>query len=217
MRPTLILIALLLAAQDAGAQVITIGARPTRPAYWASLGVGHLTSQSVNDGVTGTIWQFGDGLQYSGAIEYGMRGDAAFGLYGTYARVGLVHHRSESCAAAWCNATGQIAQALAQFRISGGVGFGQVIELGLGATRYTDFREDGTDVPLEPFDPVTDFTFKVGYGFGYGLSTRSQIYLVQDFVTSIHSREGLDRDASNLVQQRALRIGFRYGLGAREF
>lgn len=216
MRHTIILLALLVTAAPLDAQVIRIGARPTRPAFWASLGAGLLQSQSVNDGRTGTVWAFGDGLQYSGSIEYAMRGDAGLGLYGTYSRVGLAHYDSLGCSGG-CDATGQIAQALAIFRIGGGVGFGQVIELGLGATRYADFREDGTGAPLEPLEPVTDFTFKLGYGFGYGLSERSHIFLVQDFVTAIHSREGLDREASNLVQQRVLRIGFRYGLGSRAF
>ena len=52
----------------------------------------------------------------------------------------------------------------------------------------------------------------IGNGFGYGVSDRLQITLVQDFGVLFHQRTGLAGNEGSTIQQRITRLGVRYGL-----
>lgn len=215
MRAILLPVLLAAIAPSLGAQVIRVPARSNQPAAWISLNAGYLDMNAVNDGGTATVWDFGTGLQYRASLEQAMQNNGALGLTATYARLPMLHRGDEACASASCDAQGDIWQLLATFRMGGGQGFHQVIDLSLGVTSFRNFTLDETGAAVAPLDGDNDFTLSVGYGFGYGFSPRTQIMLVQDFTTMMHQRDGLSGNSSNFVQQRTTRLGIRYGLGTR--
>lgn len=216
MRLFLALASLAIAASSLDAQVIRVPQRSAQPTSWFAFGVGYHDMNSVNDGGTGTVWQFGTGLQYRASLEQASNNQGAWGLTGTYARLPLTHRGDLGCGLTEvCDAHGDILQLLGTFRMGGGEGFHQVVEFGLGVTHFRNFTADDTDEPLVPRDGDNDFTLAVSYGFGFGFSTRTQIFLVQDFATMWHQRHGLSGSQSNFVQQRTTRVGLRYGMGSR--
>ena len=206
----------LLSANTAAAQLASIRSR-AEPAGYISLGAGFLQAASIRDGSTNSDWLFDGSIQYRGSIEYALRNQASFGVAGTYARVPLEYRgRGLLAGCAACDADATIWTAMAMFRMGGGEGFHQVIELGIGATGYQDFEtEDGQ--PLRPTEPDMDVTISVGYGFGYGFGKRTSIFLVQTADQSLHQRGGSENDGTTSVQHYVTRIGFRYGLGSRTF
>ncbi|HUF28944.1 MAG TPA: hypothetical protein VMM18_18325 [Gemmatimonadaceae bacterium] len=211
----ILVLLVLLPVAPIDAQVITLPRRTTQPAGWTSFHIGFHESQGVNDGRTGTIWDFGSGLLYRASIEQARPGESSIGLIGSYARLPMSHRGDPACLISACNAHGDVWSVLANFRLGGGEGFHQILEFGLGITHYRNFTDDDTGARLAPLDGDSDVTLGVSYGFGYGLSRRTQIMLVQDFATSLHQGDGLQGGERRLVQQRTTRIGVRYGLGNR--
>lgn len=206
----------LLSANTAGAQLASIRTR-AEPAGYISLGAGFLQAASIRDGSTNADWLFDGSIQYRGSIEYALRNQAALGIAVTYARVPLEYRgRGLFGSCSGCEADATIWTAMAIFRMGGGEGFHQVIELGIGATGYQDFEsENGESLP--PAEPDMDVTISVGYGFGYGFGKRTSIFLVQAADQSLHQRGGPENDGTTSVQHYVTRIGLRYGLGSRTF
>ena len=64
-----------------------------------------------------------------------------------------------------------------------------------------------------PEKAVTDFTFGLGYGFGYNFTSRAQLMVVQDLMLMVHKR--VPGNVENILQQRTLRVGGRFALGSR--
>ena len=215
MRPLILLALIALGTAPLDAQVIRLPQRTSQPSAWTDLSIGFHSPNTVLDGGTGTTWDFGTGLLYRASIAQAMPNESSFGLTGTYARMPL-SHRGELACLSPCDAHGDIWQALASFRMGGSEGFHQVIEFTAGVTHYRNFTADDTGEPLAPLDGDNDLTIGVSYGFGFGFSSRTHFVLVQDFVTTLHQRHGLQGNASNFVQQRTTRIGLRYGLGSRD-
>ena len=205
----------LLSANTAGAQLASISSR-AEPAGYLSLAAGFLQAASIRDGSTSSDWLFDGAIQYRGSIEYALRNQGAFGVAATYARVPLEYRGGDLLGCIRCDADATIWTAMAMFRMGGGEGFHQVIEIGLGATGYQDFETENGDA-LPPTEPDMDVTISVGYGFGFGFGKRTSIFLVQSADQSIHQRGGPENDGTTSVQHYVTRIGLRYGLGSRSF
>jgi hypothetical protein len=139
---------------------------------------------------------------------------AAIGVGATHSRVPLIYSGSltqpGSCGS--CDADANVTQFLGNFRIGGGTGFHQVIELSAGTTMYSNFRStDGTK--LGTGKSVNDLSFGLGYGFGYSLSARTQVILLQEWMLVLHERR--PGSSQNTTSQQVIRVGGRVALGDR--
>jgi len=206
---------LFLCTGTAGAQII----RPQihrSPAAFASLGIGWLQQQGFCDKDTGDCWDFSNAPQWRATFELplGYSG-ASWGLAGTMSRVPLIYQGAgllNSCAR--CDADANVSQIMGLLRLGGTQGFHQVIDLAAGATLFSNFRAtDGTR--LGSGKTTSRFTADLAYGFGYGLSNRTEIYLEQAYGLIILPR--IPGSSNNTASQTTLRIGGRIGLGDKKY
>ncbi|HYD53320.1 MAG TPA: hypothetical protein VEA99_11855 [Gemmatimonadaceae bacterium] len=196
-------------AANASAQIIRAPARfETRT--WASAGVGLAQTQTFEDYTTSSEWDFGTIVQWRASVDRTLPNGGSVGLTGTLARPTLAYYTS-GCDP--CDASANLFQVLAAFRLGGGMGFHQVIELHAGVTGFSNFRRDDDDRRLPPTNTVLDPTFAIGYGFGYGLSQNTQIAIVQEYGAILHRREGAPSGTNTLRQLQTTRFAFRIGLG----
>jgi hypothetical protein len=197
-------------------------ARPQPPpTAWFSAGVGAFNAGHVVDGKTGTVWDFGNRTtpQYRLSLEQALRGSVSLGLAGTFVRAPISYtSRPEAlpevplCAP--CHAEVDVYSLYAMFHAGGGTGFHQVIEAGAGVTGYQNFRlEDGGD--RLPPSAERDFAFVFGYGFGYALSPRAAVNLVQEYGLNIHETRGTTSGDSNTLRFGNTRLSVRLGMGAQ--
>jgi hypothetical protein len=216
------LAALALLAPSAGAQIIRLPKNTSgEPAFWGSAALGLVQLQRVDDGTTQSHWDFGSAVQYRGSLEYAIGRGNSFGVSGTFARVPLTYRTFSDLGIPLpgggtcidCDAKADVTSILAAFHGGGGAGFHQVIELSAGALMYRNFKTDAGD-ELPPKSD-TDFSFALGYGFGYTLNRTIQFNLVQDAVLAVHQREGLSGSDRTTNQQYVTRIGVRFGGGSR--
>jgi hypothetical protein len=215
-------------ASTASAQFSTYP-RTTEPAYWLSGGVGTFNAQRVNDGSTSSTWDFGQktSWQYRASLEKAIQNESSIGVVGTFGHVpftyrGLATPVPNSCSpggcavhtCGTCDAHLDVMSVAAEFHAGGGTGFHQVIEIAVGATAYRNLKSDA-GMKLDPTGGDLDGSFSLGYGFGYGLSSNSEITLVQDFALILHQGTGLPSGTSNTNTIRSIRMGLRYGFGTR--
>jgi hypothetical protein len=171
---------------------------------------GYFFTQDRFDGISGLTWFLGDAWQYRLGADVGLRA-GSIGVAGTVASVPI--QRGASLAS---NGTIQLRQLLATFRSPEPQSFGQVIELGVGVSQWTDYS--GTDV-LTDEDAATRNAFAIAltYGFSMPLGKRFAAQLAQDYTTAIGSREGLPAGARRSQEQYTTRIGLRWkATGVRE-
>jgi hypothetical protein len=205
---------MLAVADMAQAQIIRPVFR-SDPQAWTSLSIGWLRQQGICDRDSGACWDFGSGPQWRASLEFPMGTSTTLGVVGTTAKVPLVYRGGvltpNSCAG--CDADANVSQVFGTLRMGGGIGFHQVIDLLAGTTLFSNFRRSDNGAKLGGGKTTSDFTFALGYGFGYGLSSRAQINFVQEYALQILPRQA--GSSNNTSQQATLRIGFRYGLGTR--
>jgi hypothetical protein len=224
----LALLVLMFAAESVNAQI----RRPTRvyttndPDWWVSAGVGGFRGNGVNDGVTGSNWDFGNAtnIQYRASLEKAMDNGASFGIAGSYARVPFTYSAdlakplpaSESgtrCLS--CNAHLDMTTLVLGFHSGSGTGFHQVIELNGGVAMYRNLTEDAGGAKLAPSKGNIDPLFSLAYGFGYGFSSRVNIdFIFADYTFAIHERTGLANGTSNTNSMPSLRVALRMGFGS---
>jgi len=204
----------LTAPQATRAQIIEgrVG-RSGQPSAFASLSLGWFAQQGLCDQASSACWNFGSAPQWRATLEMPMGRGASFGIMGSLARVPLTYQGSalaaNSCAS--CDADASVSQIMANLHLGGsGAGFFQVIDASAGATFFGNFK-DANRQQLGTGKTVSDVSFMVGYGFGYGLSPNMSISLVQDYGLVIGKR--VSGQPSNTAQQTNLRLGVRVGLG----
>ena len=202
-------LALATASSSASGQIIRPGASLTSRT-WASIGAGVVQSQTIEDYATLTEWDFGTILQWRASVERTLRNGGSVGLAGAISRPSLSYYGA-GCDP--CDASANFFQALAAFRIGGGTGFHQVIELHAGVTGFSNFRRGSDDAQLDPRETVLDPTFAVGYGFGYGFSENTQISVVQEYGAMLHRSDRAPSGTNSLRQMQTTRFAFRIGLG----
>jgi hypothetical protein len=202
-------------AADAAAQVIH-GPRDMRfqePTSWASFGLGLMQPFSVRDGATDAEWRFGNTTQYIVSLEKGLSGGASFGVRGAHARVPLTYSSGMTTGPViQRDADANVSQLLGTLHLASGAEFHTTLELGVGATLYSNFRQRGTGGTLPP-SSQTDFTFALGYGFGYAFNPRFSIDVIQDLATALHSKAGLKAGDDSSIRIHTTRLAARFGLG----
>lgn len=215
-RRWLAVLALLCGSADIVHAQIIQPVRRVNPLAWTSLSIGWLQQQGLCDPNTGACWDFGSGPQWRATLEVPVGTGASFGVAGTTARLPLTYSgsglSSNSCLR--CDADANVSQIFATLHLGGGTGFHQVIDVSAGATLFSNFRASSDGSRLGDGKTTQDFSFAIGYGFGYGLSPRTQIMIVQDYTLIIHKRQ--TGSSNNTAQQSNLRIGVRVGLGDRQ-
>jgi hypothetical protein len=195
-------------AADAVAQIGRPGGlRFQEPAAWVSLGAELLQPFTVNDGSTGSVWQFGNATQYTASLEKTLSGGTSFGLLGATARVPLSY--------SGIDADANVSQLYATLHVASGRELHSVLELSAGATRYSNFRARSDGGALAPTSPETDFSFAFGYGVGYAFSPSFSLDVVQDLTTALHKRAGLRAGDNSSVRINGTRLVARFGLGGR--
>jgi hypothetical protein len=210
-----------LAVAPLGAQIIRMP-KTRDPLVWTSLSIGYAQTQALVDGVSNSVWNFGSTAQYRASIEKGIANRSSIGVSGSLARMPLAYQRydvSKPGATACdngCDAHATVYSLGVVFHSGGSVGFHQVIDASAGATRYENFRLDQGNTPVEPLNGDTDFSFVIGYGFGYSPSDRLEYVLVQDYGLALHQKTGLKNSSNNSSAQYVTRIGVRLGLGNRK-
>jgi hypothetical protein len=195
------------------------------PGVWFTAGVGGFTSTGVNDGRSGSTWDFGNStnLQYRASLEKALDGGSSFGISGSWAHVPFVYSSNTAipipadvtgARCALCDAHLDMMTLLATFHSGSGQGFHQVIELNGGVVAYRNLKQDSDGAALAPSHGNIDPLFSIGYGLAYGFSNRMSIDFVPDYAIAIHERSGLSNGVSNTNSMRSLRLTLRMGFGS---
>ena len=183
------------------------------PAAYVSLGLGWLNHQGFCDKSNGSdCYDFAQAPQWRASFEMPLGGGSAWGVVGTMARVPLTYYGSgllNSCGQ--CDANGNITQILGLFKMSGGQGFHQVIDISAGAAMFNNFRASSGGTKLGTGKATTRLMGSIAYGFGYGFSTRSEAFVEQEYGMVFLPRTAGNN--SNTAQLQTLRIGARFGIG----
>ena len=189
----------------------TLWRTPVPPLAWTSLSIGWFTHSALCN-PDGSCWEFGGAPQFRATLEAPMGRGATIGVAATTSRIPLVFTGSLLGSCGRCDADANVSQAMATLHLGGsGRGFQQVMNAGAGVTFYSNFRS--TDGARLTDKSTSSFNFAIGYGFGYGVTDRFQVMLVQDYGLVIHKR--IPGDATNTANQSTTRIGARYGLGSK--
>lgn len=210
-RSSFVVALLLVVAQGARAQILEPRGRGIgNPVAWTSLSVGWSRIGGLCDSGSSACWDFGSAPQWRGTLEFPVGSGATVGAAATTARTPLIYNGGGVGGCVNCDADANVSQYLGLLRIGGGAGFHQVIDVSAGMTVFTNFRDtDGRR--LGPGKAVSNYSFAVGYGFGYSMSPRTQIMLLQDYALIIGKR--VAGASNNSAQQSTLRVGVRFGLG----
>ncbi len=215
------LLCVLLGASSAGAQIFEGPPRRSAvPAFFLLADVGALQMQSVNDGRTGAVWHFGSSVipVLHAGLAYALGSSAGIGLMAGYARAPFTYvnqvENSALCSDV-CDAKFDIYSLALNFSAGGGLGLHQVLDANLGLISFSNLTFENGSTGTGSFKEDRDLFFSIGYGFGYGISPRLSIGLLQDVGLVIHQRENLPRDASSTVRQQTTRLMVRYAAGGR--
>ena len=195
------------------AQIIRGGPRLSMkdPQLWVSGGVGWQQGWSVIDGTTGTRWDLSDATAYGASVERTLTGGTTLALRGSTAHVPINYIPARTGA---LQSDANVSQAYLGIHVSSGRDFHSVLELGAGATIYSNFRERGTGQTLPPDKVDADFAFVFGYGLGYSFSRSFQVDVVQDLATTLHQKAGLVAGESSSARISGTRLVARYGFGS---
>jgi hypothetical protein len=209
------IVLLVSAAIPAHAQVRRRVPNTAEPSTWVSGSIGLFNGNGVNDGSTGSTWDFGNAStpQYRLGAERAFSTSMSIGAAGTYTHVPFTYMGSEGCGE--CSAHLDMFTVGGTFRYGGGLGLHQVLEATAGIVDYTNLKRDVDGTKLPPAGGNIDPYFVFGYGFGYTLNPQMEVSIVQDFGLGLHERDGLTSEDSNTLRQRTLRLNFRYGFGNR--
>ncbi|HJP86706.1 MAG TPA: hypothetical protein VJ852_11990 [Gemmatimonadaceae bacterium] len=198
------------------------------PDSWATVSIAGFRANGVNDGATGSTWDFGNStnLEYRASLEKGWNNGSSFGIAGSYARMPFVYSSDLAIplsngalgarCSPGCNAHLDMMTLLANFHVGSGIGFHQVLELNGGAVFYENLKRDSDGAKLAGSGNV-DPIFGVNYGFGWGFSDRTSLDFTWDYAFAIHERENQSNSVSNTNQMPGLRVMLRMGFGARSF
>jgi hypothetical protein len=176
----------------------------------------------VNDGVSASKWDFGNSTNfaYRGSIEKGGNNGSSFGLAGSWSHVPFLYTSTGVFSPAGgcpstpsCNAHLDLMNLVVTFHSGAGIGFHQVLELNGGVVAYRNLKRDSDGAKLEPSGGNIDPLFALGYGFGYGLSDRTNLDILSDYSFALHERKDLSNGTSNTNSMPGLRVSLRMGFG----
>lgn len=214
----LLVFALFVAANPLSAQRRQRVSSPGDPSIWISGGIAGFTANGVNDGASGSTWDFGNStnLAYSASLEKAISNAISLGVSASYARMpfaylGSVLPPGGGATCGQCDAHLDMTTLVGTLHAGGSVGIYQVIELNAGIVMYQNLTRDSDHAKLAPLGGNVDPYFSLGYGIGYGLSKTTQIEFVPDAGISIHERGGASNGVSNTTSVRSLRLAIRMG------
>ena len=204
--------------------------RPTAytndPGFWITAGVSGFRANQVNDGASASKWDFGNSTNfaYRGAIEKGGNNGSSFGLAGSWSHVPFAYSSTGNTPTAGgggvqcvtvtsCDAHLDLMTLVVTFHSGAGLGLHQVLELNGGVVGYRNLKRDSDGAKLTPTGGNIDPLFALGYGFGYGLSDRTNLDILTDYSFAIHERKALSNGTSNTNSMPGLRLSLRMGFG----
>jgi hypothetical protein len=190
------------------------------PSVWLTGGIAGFTANQVNDGGSGSNWNFGNStnLQYNASLERAIGAALSVGVAGSFANVPFQYTNQQAvtfqpgtttCGS--CNAHLDMTTLVGTLHSGGTTGLYQVIALNGGIVLYNNLRRDTDKAKLAPGGGNIDPYFSLGYGLGYGVNKTTQIEFVPDYAISIHERNGLSNGVSNTNSTRSLRLALRMG------
>lgn len=184
---------------------------PTRGASaYTTLSVGYQDIGNVHEGGSNSDWLVGGFPVFRGSIEMPIQRNSQLGAVLSYARMPLTYYGADCNA---CNADATLWQALGMFRIGGGRGLHQVIEITAGVSSVQDVtqRSGGR---IGPGSPVIVPTVALGYGIGYPISPKMDLVLLQEYGLMFFKRgDALAGSNTSTPRTQVTRIGLRMGLG----
>jgi hypothetical protein len=195
------------------------------PKVWVSGGIGGFRANVVNDGATSSTWNFANStnIQYRASLEAGMANGSSFGIAGSWARVPFQYSSSPiivppigggtQCSS--CKANLDMMTLVATFHSGAGLGLHQLVELDGGVVAYRNLKQESDGARLAPVGGNIDPLFSLGYGFGYGLSDRTNLDFLSTYTFAIHERKGNSNGTSNTNSMPSLRVSLRMGFGNR--
>jgi hypothetical protein len=195
------------------------------PGFWITAGVSGFRANQVNDGASASIWDFGNSTNfaYRGSIEKGGNNGSSFGLAGSWSHVPFLYTSTGitptagggvQCATnTSCDAHLDLMTLVVTFHSGAGLGLHQVLELNGGVVGYRNLKRDSDGAKLTPTGGNIDPLFALGYGFGYGLSDRTNLDILTDYSFAIHERKALSNGTSNTNSMPGLRLSLRMGFG----
>jgi hypothetical protein len=192
------------AASSAGAQIIR---NPflAQPTEWVSLGAGYMRGWTVQNGAQS--WEFGDGPQAVASLERTITQGATIGLAATTARLpvrvttgGLADDENVN-----------VSQGFATVHVANGGQFHTALDFRAGATLYSGFASRTSGITSSVPGSDVDFSYALGYGFGYAFTPRFSVDVVQDATTTIHQKDAIDPTANSSVRQSTTRLVARLG------
>jgi hypothetical protein len=195
------------------------------PSVWFSAGVDGFRANVVNDGVTSSMWNFGNStnLQYRASIEKGLTSGSSVGLAGSwghvpfeYSSTAIIPPADGGTQCGRCDAHLDLMTLVGTFHSGAGPGFHQIVELNGGIVAYRNLKQDSDGAKLSPSGGNIDPLFSFGYGFGYGLSDRTNIDFTSNYTIGLHERKDLPNGASNTNSMPSLRLSLRMGFGKRK-
>jgi hypothetical protein len=186
------------------------------PSIWFSAGIAGFTAQGVNDGGSGSTWDFGNStnLQYSASLERAISTGTSVGVAASYARVPFAYFGSGlggGATCSGCDAHLDMTTVVGTLHVGGSAGLYQVIELNGGIVMYNNLTRDSDNAKLAPTGGNIDPYFSLAYGIGYGLSKTTQLEFAPEYAIAIHERSGLSNGVSNTNSMRSLRLSVRMG------
>lgn len=194
--------------------------------WTVSGGASAVILSDINDGATGSTWKFGSDplMLYRGSIEKSLDEATTIGISAAYGKADLTLvpfvpidgaimlngavPRPASCLDG-CEAQTDIWQAMAQFRSGGGEGFHTFFEANGGVTTFRNTRTRSNQIALGKSTGSLDLSGTLGGGFGYTLSQKLAVQLVQDFGIGFHSKEDLPNGTSRSWRIRNTRVALR--------
>ena len=225
-RFSLALLAVMFVGGSLGAQMPRRPSAYTNdPSYWITAGVSGFRANAVNDGVSGSAWNFGNStnIAYRGSIEKGGNNGSSFGVAGSWSHVPFLYSSTgfapvptggvQCLNGSSCDAHLDLMTLVATFHSGGGIGFHQVLELNGGVVAYSNLKRDSDGSQLNPPGRNIDPLFALGYGFGYGLSDRTNLDVISDYSFAIHERKDLSNGTSNTNSMPGIRVALRMGFG----
>jgi len=105
-----------------------------------------------------------------------------------------------------CAATGTIMQIMGLVHSPNSYSFHGAYQLTVGATGFSNFRDQASNTQLGPTSTDFDFSFAIGYGLGFGLSSTTSIEVLQEIGTVLHQRTGLAAGSGNYPRMLGTRL-----------
>ncbi len=236
LRPALLQLVMLLAVSSSAEAQLRGGGGPVRssglPAWWFSGGAVVAGVGTVNDGASGSTWDFtGDPRwQVRGSLEKAIQPTTTLGVGVNFGNVDFNYRPlaggrvpdalpDEPESVATCRSVGCAGQVdlwSVQAVLRGGgaaEGLYQIVEATGGVIGFRGMRAtvDGAALPVSN---SVDINAGLGYGIGFALDRDFHIAFVQDFGIAWHAADGLPEGTGRTYRVRNSRITLRYGLGS---